>query len=185
MVKKKILLKYQKKIFDYFGQPSPKKLSCFLGASYGITQREDFSLPHPNVNSEVRQVPLALQSWHWGTWLPPCWHGGLKLHSVHFADKFSSAWQAWLQRTCLQYAACAVSTQRHPSSCLSTPLLASSDWCTQTWCTLNWVDEVLPHFRRTSAKVSQISYHCQVLTFSQRSGFHAEPHRLWKGFFRH
>ena len=57
----------------------------------------------------------------------------LKLHKVHFADKFSSASQARLRRTCLLSAPCAVSTQVHLSSCLSTPLLASSDRCTQTW----------------------------------------------------
>ena len=52
---------------------------------------------------------------------------GLKLHSVHFADKFSSASQARLRRTCLQSAPRAVSTQVHPSPCSSSPLLASSD----------------------------------------------------------
>ena len=58
---------------------------------------------------------------------------GLKLHSVHFADKFSSASQARLQRTCLQSAPRAVSTQVHLSSCLSTPIRACEERWTQTW----------------------------------------------------
>ena len=57
---------------------------------------------------------------------------GLKLHSVHFAYKFSSALQARLRRTWLQSAPCAVSIQVHPSSCLSSPLLTSSGRWTQT-----------------------------------------------------
>ena len=56
----------------------------------------------------------------------------LKRHSVHFADKFSSALQAWLWRTCLQSASPAVSTQEHWVSSSSTPLLTSLDRCTQT-----------------------------------------------------
>ena len=32
---------------------------------------EELSPTHPNVNLEVSQVPLALQAWHQGTWLPP------------------------------------------------------------------------------------------------------------------
>ena len=80
---------------------------------------------------EISQVPLASQARHRGTWLPPRWHWGVKLHSVHFADKFSSASQARLRRTGLQSAPRAVSTQVHLSSCLSSPLLASSDRWTQ------------------------------------------------------
>ena len=110
---------------------------------------------HPNVNSEVSQVPLASQARHRGTWLPPRWHWGwnctrctlqtssppprklgsgelvCKVHLVQFQLKYTRV-HVWV----------------HLSSQARIGVLKH-----ELRCTWSWVGEVLPLFRRTSSKV--------------------------------
>ena len=113
---------------------------------------------HPNVNSEVSQVPLASQARHRGTWLPPRWHWGwnctrctlqtssppprklgsgelvCKVHLVQFQLKYTR-----------------VHVRVHLSSQARISELEHELRCT-------WVGEVLHLFRRTSSKVLCINW---------------------------
>ena len=120
---------------------------------------------HPNVNSEVSQVPLASQARHRCTWLPPRWHWGwnctrctlqtssppprklgsgelvCKVHLVQFQLKYTR-----------------VHVRVHLSSQARIGELEH-----ELRCTWSWVGEVLPLFRRTSSKVNSSGFILPVL----------------------
>ena len=110
---------------------------------------------HPNVNSEVSQVPLASQAWHQATWLPPRWHWGwnctwctLQTSSPPPCKIGSGELVCKVHLVQIQLKYTQVHVRVHLSSQAQIGELKH-----ELRCTWSWFGEVLPLFRTTSSKV--------------------------------